>query len=208
MLILITSDQKVFRKRHIKDILSTVPKREVIMYDDTHGSLTDLEQYIYPSLFSLSTPVLHLKFTLDSQAAQLTTELIKKLLASPTIFIFEEFALPAPLVTTLKKQGVVIHIDQKVKGIKKEGDIFAVMKVFTAPDKKTRWMIYRQALVLHPIEALIGIMYWKVKDLVHKNPKDKAQYQKLYTSLLRAHATAWSTGAPLELLIEKVILTH
>lgn len=203
MLFLVVADQQPARQKHIKTILAPLDESEVLMYDDTYDGLADLEQYLYPSLFSIAPPVIHIKFMLNT-AEILDPLFLKKLLASPTVFIFEEMSAPSPLVTLFKKAGAVVHTEEKTKKESKGGDIFTATLALTAKDKKSRWVAYRRALDEHPIEAIIGIIYWKIRDLA---VKDK-NYFVLYKRLLEAHARAWETGTPLELMIEKVILSQ
>jgi hypothetical protein len=204
MLYLVLGDNHTRRGEHIASI--TPSEGEVFIFDETQGSLADLEQFLYPSLFMASAPIVHLKYMLDTDV--LTGVLLQKLLASPTVFIFEEIEIPSPIVTSFKKAGAIVHTQEKIKSIKKESDIFVVTAALTAPDKKRRWMAYREALMHHPVEAIIGILYWKVRDMVSKMPKEKEKHLAVYKALLEAHARAWESGVPLELVIEKVILTQ
>lgn len=202
MLTLVVGTNKKERTQHIHTIVS--PEADVLVFDETMGELADLEQYLYPSLFMTEAPVVLVKYMLGG--ATLESVFIKKLLASPTVFIFEEIEIPATSVTPFKKAGAIIHAQEKQAPSKKEHDIFTVIAALTAPDKKARWIAFRDALEHHPIEALVGILYWKVRDLYNKTPKQKAHYEKLYRALLGAHADAWKRGTPLELAIEKVLL--
>ncbi len=196
MIILVAHTDKDWRKQQIATLLADWVNSEPIVLDDTAAELADMEGYCYPSLFSLSVPIVHSKFLLMDGAASFDVSLAKKLAASPTVFLFEEFSVPAPLVTLAKKYGAIVHTGEKVAKKKKETDFFAVTNVLTAPDKKRRWMAYRAALNDQPIEAFIGILYWKARQMK----------SGVYEKLLDAQARAWMTGAPLELLIEKVIL--
>lgn len=206
MIFLVVADTQTARAPHIATALNHAPGGEVVVHDDTYGTITDLEQYLYPSLFTTTPPTIHVKFSLEEGADLITTTFLKKLLASPTIFLFEEMALRSPIITLFKKAGAVVTVEEKKKVQKKTDDIFAVTGALTAKDKKTRWMIYRNALEKHSIESIIGILYWKLRDLVAKEGVEKKKYEILYRDMLCAHAKAWQTGAPLELFIEKVIL--
>lgn len=205
MIFVVAIDQTDVRRARLADVLGTYADHEVLMYDDTMGKVNDLEQFAYPSLFNTTPSIVHSKFVLESDPDALTSTFIKILMASPTTFVFEEFVLPTPVLTSLKKAGAVVHTAPKEKAAKKEGDIFAVTRALTAPDKKSRWLIYRAALTEHPIEALIGIMYWKLKDMISKDVSSTT-HRDLYTRLIEAHAHAWQSGTPLELAIEKVLL--
>ncbi len=206
MIYLIVSDNKDVRNSHISGIVSGSEYSEVFSFDDTFGGILDLEQYLFPSLFSIAPPIIHIRFMLEADS--LSPIFIKKLLASPTMFLFEEMNLAAPVITMLKKSGAIVHSESKTKQIKKTSDIFGATLAITAKDKKSRWIAYRNALKDHPIEAIIGILYWKVRDLASKNLKEKENYILLYKNLLSSHAMAWQSGTPLELAVEKVILTN
>jgi hypothetical protein len=60
--------------------------------------------------------------------------------------------------------------------------------------------------VHHAPEAILGILYWKLRDLITKG-RNAVQYQEQYRALLSAHAKAWEQGVPIALAIEKVILS-
>ena len=206
MLVIVIADNKETRKKHIEGILAPLGDSEILRFDDAATNITLLEEYLYPSLFSLSVPVIISRFLL-SEKHEGGIELYKKLAASPTVFIFEEFALPAPLVTQLTKSGALIHAAPKSTK-KSTYNAFAAADCITAPDKKSRWIAYREALETSPIEAVLGILYWKARSLSVGHSSASVRYQKLYRQLIMAHSTAWQNGTPLELAIEKVILSE
>jgi len=204
MLVVVVSDTKAYRTEQIATV---APNREdVTILDDTLTSITDLEQYLYPSLFTEGASIVHIRFMLEQSFAEMNAGFAKKLIASPTVFIFEEFAVPAPALTSLKKYGALVHASAKVPGPKKGNDMFALASAIITPNKKDAWMNFQRAISYEPVEGLLGIMYWKVRDLMIKNPRTKEQYETLYRNLLQAHAKAWQTNMPLELMIEKVLL--
>lgn len=204
MLVLVVADNRTVRTKHLAQCIPA--GSEILPYDDTYGSVLDLEQYLYPSLFTLTPPVIHVKFMLESAA--MSTDLMKKMIASPSVFVFEELALPTSLITAFKKAGALVHLAEKSPKTAKANDLFGATLAITAKDKKSRWMAYQSALAHHPVEAIIGILYWKIRDLISKNPKEKQSHLALYTALIEAHARAWQTGTPLALAIEKVLLTQ
>lgn len=204
MLTFIVADAKSFRKSHVDTLVKKLAPSEVIVFDDTLLSVSDLEQYIYPSLFNTGTSFIHAQFILDAKEKELTPLLLKKLIASPTMFVFEELTASKPFLTNAKKQGAVVHIEEKTKSAKQE-NLFSVTSLITLP-KKDRWIAYEKAIAKYPIEAILGMLYWKVRDLALKEKSD-GPYHQLYTAMIEAHAAAWIQGTPLELAIEKVLLT-
>jgi hypothetical protein len=203
MLYVIATDNKTSRGTKILEVVSAHEHTERIVLDDSMMTLQDLEQFLYPSLFSQGVSLVHGKFFLDR--GDFDEGMIKKFVMSPTVFIFEELALPKQLATTLTKSGAVVHLGEKQPAPKKEGDIFAVTACITAKDKKARWIAYRTALETQPIEALLGILFWKLRTLAVNGAKGN-QYEQLYKAMLGAQKRAWQTGAPLDALVEKIIL--
>jgi len=204
MLHIIVSDHKPYRNERVAEIISAFTESEIISVDDALVTLADLEQFLFPSLFSVDVPVVHGRFFFKDE---LDPEFVKKLSASPTVFIFEELALPAASITTLKKSGASVYVGEKQKANKPVDDIFAATLCITAKDKKSRWLAYRSAVEKQPIEAILGILYWKIRTLASKGAPGNS-YEKLYRDLLSAQSRAWRSGAPLEALIEKIILTQ
>jgi len=203
MFAIIVGSDKNFRHSAYTETVAKVSGGEVIVLDDTMSVLADMEQYMYPSLFETLAPVVHAKYVLGMNTELFTIDFAKKLAASPTLFIFEEIALGAPVLTLAKKHATAVHAGEKVVAKKKESDIFAVTNALTAKDKKSRWLAFHASLAHHPIEAIMGILYWKVRDMALRGSTD-AKY--MYQSLMNAHARSFQTGAPLALLVEKVIL--
>lgn len=191
------------KKRH--ELLSKY-RGEIIPLDDMTASIATLEGYAYPSLFSSEMPIVHGIYILEEHGESLTKHLLGTLVASPTIFLFEEKTLPAALIKTLEKEGVTIHHFKEVKAVAKQSTIFAVTNALTAPNKKERWLAYQKATQEHAAEALIGILYWKLRQLIEKPGPTVSHYKAVYRALMDAHKQSWQRGTPLSMAIEKVIL--
>lgn len=207
MLTIVVADNKEYRTARISDVVAEYSPNEIIVLDDTVMTVTDMEQYLYPSLFTIGAPLIHMRFIFDTKEKELTPVLLKKIIASPTIFLFEELFLSKPFITNLKKQGAIIHTDDTAKKVTAKDNLFAVTGLVTMPSKKDRWLAYQKAITQFPVEAILGMLYWKVRDMALKEKSDSGQYHLLYTALLQAHARAWQEGTPLVLAIEKVLLT-
>lgn len=208
MLTIVVADTKPFRTETISGLFGAGDMNEVIVLDDTSATIADLEQYLYPSLFSVASPLVHARFMLDAREKDLTVELIKKLMASPTMFILEELALSKPFITTLKKYGVEVRTTEAPKAPAAKSSLFGVTNLITMTSKKDRWIAYQKAIAEYPIEAILGMLYWKVRDMVLKEKDPYGPYHTLYTKMLEAHALAWQEGTPLALAIEKTLLTY
>ncbi len=181
-------------------------KGEVIYLDDTSSSLLDLKQYAFPSLFSIGTPSVYCSYLLEEYQREINTEILKNLIASPTLFIFEEISLPKPVIKALEKEGALVVSQKEEKKPAKPSTIFNVTNALTAQNKKDRWLAYQSSREEHSAEALIGILYWKLRQLIDKNTSEKESFKKLYMAFMTAHKDSWQKGLPLDLAIEKVIL--
>ncbi len=207
MITFVISDDKIFRKLKIDSIVKEYSQSEIITFDDLHGEILDLEQYFFPSLFSGNNPIVLVKYLIGGNNLTMDNIFLKKMLMSPTIFIFEEMTLARSIITSLKKNGVIIHENIIEKPSKKEDNIFNEIKLLFDKDKKIRWLSYQDIVKKYPIEAIIGLTYWKIKDLISKSKgSQKEKYKILYKDLLNAHTKSWEKGAKLDFLIEKVIL--
>lgn len=191
------------KKRH--ELLATY-RGEIISLDDMTASITSLEGYAYPSLFSIEMPIVHGVYVLEEHGDLLTKQLLGILVASPTIFLFEEKSLPTAVIKSIEKEGGIIHHFKEVKATPKQSTIFAVTNALTAPNKKDRWLAYQKATQEHAAEALIGILYWKLRQLIEVPGASTARYKALYRALMDAHKQSWQRGTPLSMAIEKIIL--
>ena len=205
MIEIIVGIDKDLRTKKRQEVLANFVG-EVISLSDIDGSLSTLETYIYPSLFSVIPPVVLATYLIEDEEPGLTKEFLKKVISSPTVFILEEKSLPAALVKLVEKEGGFVHQTKGEKKVAKISTIFNVADALILQSKKERWLAYQKARGEHSAEAIVGILYWKLRQLVEGTRADSSRYKEMYRNLIQAHKTAWQKGFPLELAIEKVIL--
>ncbi len=203
MISLVISPEQSFRTAQCSAIIAAHANREYIVCDDTQLAFEDLAQFATPSLFATAPLLVHAKFFLgDSDGTEAT---LAALAASDTIFLFEEYALAAPLIKKLQSLGATVAQEKApAKSAAARSTIFSATECLTATDKKSRWLAYRSAMNEHAIEAVLPILYWKLRTLIGSDRTGK--YRTLYRDLISAQECAWTSGAPLEVLVEKVIL--
>lgn len=180
-------------------------KIDLIFLDDMNADISALENYAFPSLFTTSAPVVHGRYLIEQYSEQLDNELIKTLILSPTFFLLEERAVASALIKTLEKSGAIVHLEKPAKSTKAQSNIFNVTAVVTSASKKDKWLSYQKAIEEHAVEAVMGIIYWKLRSLIDASPKNQS-YKNMYTAFMKAHKRSWQRGFPLELAIEKAIL--
>ena len=129
-------------------------------------------------------------------------------MASPTVFVLEESGISAPQKKLFEKHGARVYEYQYEKKQKEEATIFAITAALTMTSKKDRWLLFQKCIAEHAPEALVGILFWKLRQLLDRPSKQTVHYQQLYTRLMHAQQRAWQRGVPLALLIEKVLLEY
>ncbi len=179
---------------------------EMVVLDDMTSSVALLEEYVYPSLFSIGVPVVHAKYLIEESGNEMTKELLQKLVSSPTLFLLEEKSITSVFLKMIEKEGGSVHQTKEEKKAPKLSTIFDVTNALTLPNKKERWLAYQKAKGEHQVEALVGILYWKLRQLIEKSGPQTTHYKNMYHNLMQAHKRAWQKGFPLELAVERVIL--
>lgn len=208
MLIVAVSSSPEKRKKAIEKYIKGYESLDRISADDSRMSLLDLESYVYPSLFSFTTPIVTGFFLLDAHAGELDASFVAKLVESPTVFILEEHSISTPHKKVLTKAGAeVLLSEEKTIPPKKVSPLFRAVEILvTSSDRKQKWLTLQEVLKTESAEALIGIWYWKLRDSIQKDAKKKNIYLAMYTELISLHARAWVENIPLGLLLEKMVL--
>ncbi len=188
--------------------LVSIEKEAVIFVDDTDTSFEELVRFAFPSLFAVGIPIVHGKFLLEKKEQEIRQETIQTLVASPTVFVLEESGISAPQKKLFEKHGARVYEYQYEKKQKEEATIFAITAALTMTSKKDRWLLFQKCIAEHAPEALVGILFWKLRQLLDRPSKQTVHYQQLYTRLMHAQQRAWQRGVPLALLIEKVLLEY
>lgn len=205
MIALVISPEPQFRRAQCASLIASHTDREYLVCDDTMLTAGELVQYAVPSLFATAPLLIHAKFLLaDSDLADTTLDTLAE---SDTIFLCEEYALPAALIKKMQSRGATLAQEKGVsKSTSSRSTIFSAAECLTAKDKKSRWLAYRSAMNEHAIEAVLPILYWKLRTLI---PTDRSgKYRTLYRELITTQERAWTNGTPLEAMVEKVILQH
>jgi hypothetical protein len=152
----------------------------------------------------VEAPLVHGLFLIEGMEP--TKEFLRKLVGSPTRFLLEERSLTSSTIKLIEKEGGIVFPIKDTKVPTKQSTIFGVANALTAQNKKDRWLAYQKAISEHSAEALIGILYWKLRDLIEKSTNQSSHFKNVYKKLIMAHKESWQKGSPLSLAIEKVIL--
>lgn len=133
--------------------------------------------------------------------------LLPTLVASPEHFAIIEVSLLAPQKKKLAAHTVHISEESKEKS-EKPLESFALADCFARHDKSRAWVTYRKLLAQgESAEALHGIIFWKVKDLVTKGAHDsKRDLKKTLLTLAELPLLAREKGSDVEHALERFIL--
>ena len=176
--------------------------------DDSVMDVSALETYAYPSLFSTTPQLIVASFLLEP-AETIDKKLIATLVASPNIFVLVERTMKTDRKKLFEAQGAsVIVSDLPVKKSSPPALFTTVASICTLPSARERWLQYQSVIEKEPAEAIVGIMYWKLRDLIQKVPAKRPFYTAFYRDLISAHAQSWQQGTSLSIAVEKVLLTR
>ena len=99
---------------------------------------------------------------------------------SASSFIFLEGKLNKPILDAFKKTHSEINIFELPKAKKEKFDNFLIANAFSQKDKLNLWIYFRQAMDRGVImEELIGVLFWKIKDMILKGNFGKFKESEL-----------------------------
>ena len=104
---------------------------------------------------------------------------------SDNSFIFLEGKLNNPILDAFKKvepKRLQMNVFELPKAKKEKYDNFLVANAFANKDKLNTWICFRQAMdVGVGMEEIIGVLFWKIKDMLLKNNFNKFSEEQLKT---------------------------
>ncbi len=103
---------------------------------------------------------------------------------SANSFIFLEGKFNKPILEAFKKVNAKINVFELPKEKKEKFDNFMVANAFAQKDKLNLWIYFRQAVDKGVVmEELIGVLFWKIKDMILKKDFRKFSLVELQTSI-------------------------
>ncbi|MEI7709663.1 MAG: hypothetical protein WCI76_03030 [bacterium] len=130
--------------------------------------------------------------------------------SSTNSFIFLESKLNKPVLDAFKKAKAEVNIFELPKAKKERFDNFLVANAFSQKDKLNTWIYFRQAMDLGVgMEEVVGVLFWKIKDMLIKKDFRNFTESKLKDSAARLSyllPEARSSGLDAEAVFEKFLL--
>ena len=123
------------------------------------------------------------------EIADFILDRLENIAKSKNNFIFLEGKLSKSILDAFKKARAELNIFELPKGAGKKGgfDSFSLANAFAARDKIHLWIYFRQAMDNNiEMEPLVGILFWKAKDMILKKNFSKFSLEELqnFTSKL------------------------
>ncbi|MDD5720975.1 MAG: hypothetical protein PHT16_00800 [Candidatus Pacebacteria bacterium] len=163
-----------------------VPPSDIFFINRNDFDPVQIESfYSGASLFSTLSVIVFQNIFEYEETRDFVLDKLKQMGESDNIFIFSEGKLKKPILDAFKKIGekrVQINIFELPKQKLEKFDNFLVANAFANKDKLNTWIYFRQAMDAGVImEEIIGVLFWKIKDMLLKNNFNKFSPEQLKT---------------------------
>ena len=165
-----------------ENFLETIPKdAQTFFVSRNNFNPTQIESlYSGTSLFSPLCAVLFENIFEHEETQDFILDKLELMGKSPNFFIFSESRLNKPILDAFRKARAELNIFELPKEKKEKFDNFLVANAFSQKDKLNLWIYFRQAMDKGVgMEELIGVLFWKVKDMILKKNFSKLSEEEL-----------------------------
>jgi len=136
--------------------------------------------YSGSSLFSLKSAIVFSNILEYEETRDFILEKLKLMGESDNTFIFLEGKLNKLILDVFKKARAEINVFELPKEKLEKFDNFLVANAFANKDKLNTWVYFRQAVdVGVGMEELVGVLFWKIKDMLLKRNFTKFKEEQL-----------------------------
>lgn len=141
--------------------------------------------YSGSSLFSILSVIVFQDIFEYQETRDFVLDKLKQMGESDNYFIFLDGKLNKPILDIFKKvdtRRVQINTFELPKAKLEKFDNFLVANAFANKDKLNTWIYFRQAMDRGVgMEEVVGVLFWKIKDMLLKNNFSKFSEQQLKT---------------------------
>lgn len=139
--------------------------------------------YSGPGLFFVQSAVIFENILEREETRDFVLKKLELMGTSGNSFIFLEGKLNKPIFFAFKKARAELNIFELPKEKKEKFDNFLVASAFGRKDKLNLWIYFRQALDKGVgMEELIGVLFWKIKDMLLKKNFSQFSEEQLKNS--------------------------
>ncbi len=185
---------------------------KIILKNSSESTVAELEQVAGGASLFDDQLVLAFEYPfLNESFGQTLLDFAPQLAASENIIFVIERELTKDIVKSFEKSGAqVVLCDEAKEAKKKDFNIFSITNAFSARDKKGTWLFYREAILNEEApEAIIGILFWSIKNMFSKRmflKWNEAELKNASRELVRIVHEAHNGKFEIEEELERFIL--
>ena len=185
MIFLFAGDDTKNKLSAYEKFIKSLPKeREILHISRNNFDPIQIENfYSGSSLFSSLSALVFKDIFEHEETREFILEKLELMGSSANSFIFLESKLNKPILDTFKKieaKKIQFNIFELPKAKKEKFDNFLVAHAFERKDKLNTWIYFRQAIDGGVVmEEIIGVLFWKIKDMILKKNFSKFTETKL-----------------------------
>lgn len=184
MIYLFSGDDTKNKISSYEKFIKSIPKNQEIFFINRNDfNPTQIESfYSGASLFSALSGVIFQNIFEHEETRDFILAKLKLMGESANSFIFLEGKLNKPILDAFKKSNAEINIFELPKEKKEKFDNFLVANAFGKKDKLNMWIYFNQAMDKGVgMEEIVGVLFWKIKDLIIKKDFQKFSEEQLKT---------------------------
>ncbi len=188
MIYLFTGDDVKNKLISYEKFIKSLPKgAEIVPISRNDFNRMQIESlYSGASLFSVKSAAIFSGILDNEETRDFILEKLELMGESANFFIFLESKLNKPIFDAFKKVKAEMNIFELPKAKKEKFDNFLVANAFSVKDKLNTWMYFRQAMDRGVVmEEIIGVLFWKIKDMIIKKNFGKFSETELKNSASR-----------------------
>ena len=182
MLYLFSGDDAKSKIINYEKFIKSLPKEvEVFPVNRNDFDQVQIESfYSGSSLFSAKSAVIFSGILEYEETREFILEKLEAMGKSGNIFVFLEGKLNKPILDAFRKARAELNVFELPKEKKEKFDNFLVANAFANKDKLNTWIYFRQAVDVGVVmEELIGVLFWKIKDMLLKKNFSKFSEEQL-----------------------------
>lgn len=186
MIYLFSGDDSKNKILNYEKFIKFLPASETFFINRNSFDPIQIESfYSGSSLFSAFSALVFQNIFEYEETRDFVLEKLKLMGESDNSFIFLEGKLNKPILAAFKKlnpKRAQFNIFELPKEKKEKYDNFLVANAFANKDKLNMWICFRQAMDAGVgMEEIIGVLFWKVKDMLLKKNFGKFSEEQLKT---------------------------
>ncbi|MFA6520093.1 MAG: hypothetical protein WCT44_00625 [Candidatus Paceibacterota bacterium] len=182
MIYLFSGDDAKTKIANYERFFKSLPKEvEILTISRNNFDKVQIESfYSGESLFSAKSAIIFEGALERQETRDFILEKLELMGESNNHFIFIEGKLNKPIIDAFKKARAEINVFELPKEKKEKYDNFLVANAFANKDKLNTWIYFRQAMdVGVGMEEIIGVLFWKIKDMILKKNFSKFSEDQL-----------------------------